>query len=71
MLRWLYVAVHLLTEAGAARRDARIRFLKAQVEKWRCRMLWHACSAARRLLSRDSAYRRHAVLNTASTSVTR
>jgi putative transposase len=32
MLRWLYVAVHLLAEAGAARRDARIRFLKAQVE---------------------------------------
>ena len=32
MLRWLYVALHLLVEAGAARRDARIRFLKAQVE---------------------------------------
>jgi len=32
MLRWIYVLAHLLTEAGAARRDARIRFLKAQVE---------------------------------------
>jgi putative transposase len=32
MLRWFYVALHLLVEAGAARRDARIRFLKAQVE---------------------------------------
>ena len=32
MLRWFYVALNLLVEAGAARRDARIRFLKAQVE---------------------------------------
>jgi hypothetical protein len=32
MLRWFYVALHLLLEAGAARRDARMRFLKAQVE---------------------------------------
>ena len=32
MLRWFYVALHLLAEAGAARRDTRIRFLKAQVE---------------------------------------
>jgi putative transposase len=32
MLRWIYVAMHLLAEANAARRDARIRFLKAQVE---------------------------------------
>ncbi len=32
MLRWFYVLAHLLVEAGAARRDARIRFLKAQVE---------------------------------------
>ena len=32
MIRWLYVALHLLVEAGAARRDARIRFLLAQVE---------------------------------------
>jgi putative transposase len=32
MLRLFYVAFHLLIEAGAARRDARIRFLKAQVE---------------------------------------
>ena len=32
MLRWLFVALHLLAEATAARRDARIRFLKAQVE---------------------------------------
>ena len=32
MLRWLYVLLHLLAEAGAARRDARIRFLKAQVD---------------------------------------
>ena len=32
MLHWFYVALHLLLEAGAARRDARIRFLKAQVE---------------------------------------
>ena len=32
MLRWFYVVAHLLVEAGAARRDARIRFLKAQVE---------------------------------------
>jgi hypothetical protein len=32
MLRWFYVLSHLLVEAGAARRDARIRFLKAKVE---------------------------------------
>jgi hypothetical protein len=32
MLRWFYVAVHLLIEAVAARRDARIRFLKAEIE---------------------------------------
>ncbi|GJQ24970.1 MAG: hypothetical protein HBSAPP02_00020 [Phycisphaerae bacterium] len=32
MFRWLYILPHLLLEAGAARRDARIRFLKAQVE---------------------------------------
>lgn len=32
MLRWFYVLAHLVVEAGAARRDARIRFLKAQVE---------------------------------------
>ena len=32
MLRWFYVALHILFEAGAARRDTRIRFLKAQVE---------------------------------------
>lgn len=31
-MRWIYVALHLLAEAGAARRDSRIRFLKAQVE---------------------------------------
>ena len=32
MLHWFYAALHLLAEAGAARRDARIRFLKAQLE---------------------------------------
>jgi len=32
MLRWFYALAHLLVEAGAARRDARIRFLKAQVK---------------------------------------
>jgi hypothetical protein len=32
MLRWFCVALRLLAEAGAARRDVRIRFLKAQVE---------------------------------------
>jgi putative transposase len=32
MFRWLYVLLHLLHEAASARRDARIRFLKAQVE---------------------------------------
>ena len=32
MLRWFYVLAHLIVEAGAARRDARIRFLKGQVE---------------------------------------
>jgi putative transposase len=32
MLRRFYVALHLLVEAGAARRDALIRFLKTQVE---------------------------------------
>ena len=32
MLRWFYVAVHLLVEAVAARRDARIRFLRTEVE---------------------------------------
>ncbi len=29
MVRYLYVFLSLLLEAGAARRDARIRFLKA------------------------------------------
>ena len=32
MLRWFYDAWYLLAEAGTAGRDARIRFLKAQVE---------------------------------------
>ncbi len=32
MLKWLYVGLHLLLEANAPRRDARVRFLKAQVE---------------------------------------
>lgn len=32
MLQWLFVAFHLLAEAGAARRDVRVRFLMAQVE---------------------------------------
>ena len=32
MRRWLYLALHLLVEAGAARRDVLIRLLKAQVE---------------------------------------
>ncbi len=32
MSRWIYVALHLLFEGLAARRDARVRFLKAQVE---------------------------------------
>jgi putative transposase len=32
MRQWLYAALHLLFEAGAARRDARVRFLMAQVE---------------------------------------
>jgi hypothetical protein len=31
MFHWLYVALHLLNDAIAARRDARDRFLKAQV----------------------------------------
>lgn len=32
MFRWLYILPHLLTEAHSARRDARVRFLKAQLE---------------------------------------
>jgi putative transposase len=32
MLRWFHIFAHLLVEARATRRDARIRFLKAQVE---------------------------------------
>ena len=32
MVRWFYVLFNLLMEAGAARRDARVRFLIAQVE---------------------------------------
>jgi putative transposase len=32
MLRWFYVIRHLLVEAFAARRDARVRFLKTEVE---------------------------------------
>jgi hypothetical protein len=32
MIRWLTVALHLLAEAGAARRDAGIRFPKTQVD---------------------------------------
>jgi putative transposase len=32
MLRCLFVAAHLLIEASTARRDARVRFLQAQVE---------------------------------------
>ena len=35
MFRWLYVLPHLIVDANAARRDARIRFLKAQVEIFR------------------------------------
>jgi putative transposase len=35
MLRWFYVALHLLVEASSARRDARIRFLKTEVEIFR------------------------------------
>jgi hypothetical protein len=32
MVRWLCIALRLLAEVGAARRDARVCFLKAQVE---------------------------------------
>ena len=32
MFRWFYILPHLIVEAHAARRDARIRFLKAEVE---------------------------------------
>src|ERR1043166_724585 len=32
MLRWFYILPHLMLEAGTARRDARVRFLKAQVD---------------------------------------
>ena len=32
MLRSLYALLHLLMEAGTAKRDSRVRFLKAQVE---------------------------------------
>ncbi len=32
MLHWFYVALHLLVEANAARRDARVRFLNTQIE---------------------------------------
>lgn len=32
MIRWLYILPHLLLEANAARRDAHVRFLKAEVE---------------------------------------
>ena len=32
MLRWFCVALHLFVEAGAARRDARVRFLRTEVE---------------------------------------
>jgi hypothetical protein len=32
MFRWLYALPHLLAEAGAVRRDARIRFLKGQID---------------------------------------
>jgi hypothetical protein len=32
VLRWFYVAMHVLAEAGAARRDVRIRFRKARVK---------------------------------------
>jgi hypothetical protein len=32
MFRWLYALPHLLAEGGAARRDARIRFLKPQID---------------------------------------
>jgi putative transposase len=38
MLRWFCVLAHLVAEAGAARRDARIRFLKAQVEILRSKL---------------------------------
>ncbi len=38
MFRWLYILPHLLIEANAARRDARIRFLKAEVEILRCKL---------------------------------
>ncbi|HKQ49672.1 MAG TPA: integrase core domain-containing protein [Phycisphaerae bacterium] len=32
MSRWIYAVMHLLFEANAARRDARVRFLNAQVD---------------------------------------
>lgn len=32
MFRWFYILPHLIVEANAARRDARVRFLKAQVD---------------------------------------
>lgn len=32
MFRWFYILPHLILEANAARRDARVRFLKAQVD---------------------------------------
>lgn len=37
MRRWFYVLTHLLYEANAARRDARVRFLKAQIGILRCK----------------------------------
>jgi hypothetical protein len=36
MFHWLYVVLHLLNDAIGARRDARVRFLKAQIHILRC-----------------------------------
>ena len=38
MFRWFYILPHLLFETNAARRDARIRFLKAEVEILRLKL---------------------------------
>ena len=48
MLRWFYILPHLILEAGAARRDARVRFLNAQIDILRHRL------GGRRIIARPA-----------------
>jgi len=60
MPNWLFALLHLLVEAWSARRDARLRFLMAQVTILRRklggnRVATHLLHSAKRLAERWSA----------------